>query len=251
MRDESGRAVLGHVQFAGIVIRLLLGRILAQQEKSASGHEATLGRDDGIDQDLEIRTGLGRVMDRGAGRQVTAGRAAHDTELLDPPLRGAAAHQFDGAVGVVEGHVAMSVRHSVFQHGERDAQAVEPVGHIRPLVRGSHVIVAAARTHDHGQAVRLLGREDQQLGIGDVADTAAEHRALGTFEAVAVRSAVRPQFHGDVGRLLSPRPALPAGGPLPPALGRILRQDKDRDHYHNQKQDDSLHSCGHQLSCSV
>lgn len=80
------------------------------------------------------------------------------------PLGGVFAHDAQRLLGVVARHFAVTVGHTVFQHGGRRTVVGQPARHVVPLVADSQVVITAARTDHDGTAARLLGLVDEKLG---------------------------------------------------------------------------------------
>ena len=102
-------------------------------------------------------------------------------------------------------------RHAVFQEHARDAERIEPLGHILALMVDGQDVVAAARADDHGRAGVLVGRRlverDRRLGhVGHAADRL--RLVLGRLElfrpdvALFARRLAGPETqHGTLGRV--------------------------------------------------
>ena len=101
-----------------------------------------------------------------------------------PPLGGPSAHEADRPLRVLERRrVVVARAQAVLQHERGDADRVEPEGDLPALVVRREAAVAAARAHDDGGAVRVLGERAVD----------GELRLVGRLGAHGARSALGPQ----------------------------------------------------------
>ena len=91
--------------------------------------------------------------------QVTAGREAHDTDILriDVPLLGMPAHQLHGLLGIVGRNLTHTVWHAVFQNNESNALLVEERCPVVTFMLHGQMTVATSRTTHDGTSCSLFG----------------------------------------------------------------------------------------------
>ena len=124
-------------------------------------------RDHRVDQHQEIRPAAGAIdrvggvrvhaveMRARRGRQMSAGREAHDADAVRQHaiFAGLLAHDADGALRVVElGRMAIFRPQPVLQNKGRDPHGVQPARNLVTLFVHREVHIAASRAHDHGRS---------------------------------------------------------------------------------------------------
>ena len=165
--DDGGRGqVRLHLQFVAVQLdQFLVLLLIPEKAVQRALVRAGAHRDDGIDQDLEVRASLVRRVGGDGRCQVSAGGRAHDADVtrIELPAGRAVAHHPHRILGVRDGESAVPVRYPVVHQCESDALAVEELMPGSALVRVREDGVAAARTGDDGPAGRILRQIDDQF----------------------------------------------------------------------------------------
>ena len=112
------------LELVGVTVdKLRVGILPDEVVARPSVGDGRIHGDDGVEEYLEGRFQLLRVV-CGQGRgQVAAGREAHHTDVVgvDAPLQGMSLDGAHGFAQVGQGYPVVAVRHAVFQHNEGDA----------------------------------------------------------------------------------------------------------------------------------
>ena len=156
--------------------------LVAQEAVQRALVRAGAHRDDGIDEDLEVRPEFIRGVGGDGRRQVSAGGGAHDADVagVQVPDGGAVAHRPHRPLGVADGQGAVPVGDAVVHQCEGDALGVEELGPGGPFVRIGQDGVAAAGAADDRPAGGLFGQIDDELRHAVIAQGEGElARSLG------------------------------------------------------------------------
>ena len=134
-------------------------------------------RYDGIEQALEVGTGLTARVGGHIRGQMAAGREAEDAHRVGPyaPLRRMAPYQRHGLLGIAHGLRRVAGGHGVAQHYGRAAHRVEVTHPVEALVLQFKVTVTPARAQHHGTPVGPTGLGQRHI---DAARARAEHNLL-------------------------------------------------------------------------
>ena len=117
------------------------------------------------------------------GREVSAGREPHDTNVVrvEPPLRRTVAQNAHGLLGIAEWHVMVALWHAVLQHGEGGTLLAEKFRPVGALVLHGKMRVASSGAVEHrpSRCFRPFGKENVKFGgvrrVRDVDDKLPPH----------------------------------------------------------------------------
>lgn len=188
------------LELVGVTVdKLRVGILPDEVVARPSVGDGRIHGDDGVEEYLEGRFQLLRVV-CGQGRgQVAAGREAHHTDVVgvDAPLQGMSLDGAHGFAQVGQGYPVVAVRHAVFQHNEGDALVGKVGGIVVAFVAVGQGVVAPSGADDHGTSrASAFGKKYPYRGLEYLLVFVAGFSLVG----ILFGGAVGPQ--GDVdGRL--------------------------------------------------
>ena len=176
--NDGGRGLVRlHLELVAVQadqVGILL--LVAQEAVKRALVRAGAHRDDGIDEDLEVRPEFVRGVGGDGRRQVSAGGGAHDADVagVQVPDGGAVAHRPHRPLGVADRQGAVPVGDAVVHQREGDALGVEELGPGGPFVGVGQDGVAAARAADDSPAGGIFRQIDNELRNAVVAQGEGE-----------------------------------------------------------------------------
>ena len=122
-----------------------------------------LESDNGVEQDLEVRTMFRLVIVyRSGGCQMTAGRSPLNAYRRDAPLGTVLVQDIHRAMYVLKRYFVVPVGQAVDEHCIANPLVQVPLGHGEALCPVAHRKVGPARTRKHALPIGMLGNEDRE-----------------------------------------------------------------------------------------
>ena len=158
----------GDVHVGGIPLLVFLAVVVAKEVAEAAFVTIALHhRYHGIEEYLEVGFCVAGALGGYGGRQMSAGREAHDSDIVerDVPAAGIHPHKLHSLLSVADRNVRVAMGHPVFQDNGGNAVALEKLGPVVALLLHCQMFIAATGTYHHGApcGIAFLWKIDTHL----------------------------------------------------------------------------------------